>query len=323
MKDSTVLFNSHLNLSGYPKARILHILQGDRTELEFELKDKNGETIELNETTGQVQIVESETDEIKAVTDAEVNEGKAKFIIDTILPVGDYELYLKIGEYYFPSSTQSFVLKVEKAYDVTDIDVSDLTTIDIVVDGLRDDVLQTISSELEAHVNYLVENDPDKFRGEKGEPFRFQDFTDDQLAQITPEAPEPVRPENMTTEELDLIRGHSAYQVAVQEGYQGTEDEWLESLNGEDGEKGEPGLSAYSEAVNMGFSGTKEDWLDSLKGEKGDRGQDGTVSFNDLTEEQIAMLRIPPKFYTREEFETLTEIDPHIIYIIDESEYDD
>lgn len=32
-----------------------------------------------------------------------------------------------------------------------------------------------------------------------------------------------------------IYRGYSAYQIAVQHGYEGTEEEWLESLHGKDG----------------------------------------------------------------------------------------
>ena len=31
----------------------------------------------------------------------------------------------------------------------------------------------------------------------------------------------------------DVLRGYSAYEVAVQNGFKGTEEEWLESLKGE------------------------------------------------------------------------------------------
>lgn len=49
--------------------------------------------------------------------------------------------------------------------------------------------------------------------------------------------------------------------------------------DGLDGTNGQNGLSAYEIAKNGGFIGTEEDWLSSLKGEKGERGekgQDGT-----------------------------------------------
>lgn len=53
--------------------------------------------------------------------------------------------------------------------------------------------------------------------------------------------------------------GKSAYELAVEEGFVGTLDEWLASLKGDDG------LSAYEVAVKNGFVGTEQEWLDSLK----------------------------------------------------------
>ncbi len=57
--------------------------------------------------------------------------------------------------------------------------------------------------------------------------------------------------------------GKSAYEVAVEEGYTGTEEEWLLSLQGK---------SAYEIAVELGYEGTEEQWLASLKGEDGEPG---------------------------------------------------
>ena len=59
-------------------------------------------------------------------------------------------------------------------------------------------------------------------------------------------------------------------------------------------------LSAYGIAVKHGYAGTEEEWLASLegpsgpqgpKGEPGPQGAPGTVAFEDLTEEQLAMLK--------------------------------
>lgn len=44
---------------------------------------------------------------------------------------------------------------------------------------------------------------------------------------------------------------------------------------GADGAKGEDGKSAYEIAVENGFEGDEADWLVSLKGVKGDKGDDG------------------------------------------------
>ena len=55
-------------------------------------------------------------------------------------------------------------------------------------------------------------------------------------------------------------------------------DEWLESVKGPQGATGATGAtgkSAYDIAVEYGFEGTEEEWLASLKGEKGDKGDKG------------------------------------------------
>lgn len=67
--------------------------------------------------------------------------------------------------------------------------------------------------------------------------------------------------------------GKSAYEVAVDNGFEGTEEEWLESLHG--GPRGPQGYSAYEVAVNEGYEGTESQWLASLKGETGATGATG------------------------------------------------
>ena len=99
--------------------------------------------------------------------------------------------------------------------------------------------------------------------------------------------------------------GKSAYDIAVENGFVGTEAEWLESLKGKDGAslnildiynaavdngyKGElldfvkeyfsdvaiEGKSAYDLAVEEGYEGTLEEWLASLKGQMGMTGPQG------------------------------------------------
>ena len=48
------------------------------------------------------------------------------------------------------------------------------------------------------------------------------------------------------------------------------------TMPGPQGEKGDPGKSAYQIAVDNGFKGTESDWLASLNGSKGDKGDPGT-----------------------------------------------
>lgn len=72
--------------------------------------------------------------------------------------------------------------------------------------------------------------------------------------------------------ELELIaKGLSAYEVAVLEGYTGTETEWLASLKGETGPQGEAGPAGVAGA-------TGETGPQGPQGEKGDKG-DSAVDF--------------------------------------------
>lgn len=76
--------------------------------------------------------------------------------------------------------------------------------------------------------------------------------------------------------------GKSAYELAVEGGFQGSLQEWLLSIagsNGEDGSDGQNGTngkSAYELAVENGFQGSLQEWLLSLSfGKDGKDGKDG------------------------------------------------
>lgn len=92
---------------------------------------------------------------------------------------------------------------------------------------------------------------------------------------------------DITEEQLIALKGDSAYKIALDNGFKGSQEEWLKSLKGEPGEpgkQGEPGKngvditeggSAYEIAQAHGFEGTREEWLESLKGEPGKQGEKG------------------------------------------------
>ncbi|QAY26943.1 minor tail protein [Streptomyces phage Shawty] len=117
-----------------------------------------------------------------------------------------------------------------------------------------------------------------------------------------------VAPANPATPNYVAVPGPSAYEVAVAEGFTGTEAEWLDSLEGPQGpqgiqgvkgdtgaqgpkgdkgdtgdvgptgpqgEKGDDGDSAYEVAVANGFVGTEAEWLASLIGPEGPEGPQG------------------------------------------------
>lgn len=89
--------------------------------------------------------------------------------------------------------------------------------------------------------------------------------------------------------------GKSAYEVAIDNGFDGTESEWLASLKGETGDQGNTGSegkSAYEIAVQNGFEGTELEWLNSLKGETGsagEKGETGASGSDGLSAYQIAV----------------------------------
>lgn len=109
---------------------------------------------------------------------------------------------------------------------------------------------------------------------------------------------------------LDGTPGKSAYQIWLENGGEGEESDFLNSLKGEDGENGEPGedgksayqiwldnggegeesdfleslkgedgKSAYDIWIDNGGEGTEQDFLDSLKGEDGEPGNDGLSAY--------------------------------------------
>ncbi|MEU5136686.1 hypothetical protein [Streptomyces californicus] len=95
-----------------------------------------------------------------------------------------------------------------------------------------------------------------------------------------------IAPTDPTTPTYVAVRGDSAYEVAVKQGFAGTVAQWLASLIGPQGAKGATGAQgvegddAYEVAVAAGYSGTRAQWLASLvgpKGDKGDRGDQGVA----------------------------------------------
>lgn len=53
---------------------------------------------------------------------------------------------------------------------------------------------------------------------------------------------------------LGRVVGRSAYEEAVRLGYEGSEADWLQSLNGTDGK------TAYESAQSAGFEGSEEEF---------------------------------------------------------------
>lgn len=94
----------------------------------------------------------------------------------------------------------------------------------------------------------------------------------------------------------DGKNGLSAYEIAIKNGYVGSEADWLDSLigppgvDGFDGERGASGLSAYEIAKKHGFKGTEKEWLDSLVGGNSYTPIEGDVPVKAVTSDEYNAL---------------------------------
>lgn len=88
---------------------------------------------------------------------------------------------------------------------------------------------------------------------------------------------------------LQGANGKSAYEIAVDEGFVGTETDWLESLNGAKGDKGDKGDTGERGADGApGIQGEKgepgEKGADGRQGVDGEKGADGKSAYTAATE---------------------------------------
>ena len=83
------------------------------------------------------------------------------------------------------------------------------------------------------------------------------------------------------------IDGKSAYEIWLDLGNTGSEQDFIDSLIGDDGDPGDPGDdgdSAYEVWLALGNTGTEQDFIDSLKGADGEDGDDFAFELPDGVE---------------------------------------
>ena len=111
-----------------------------------------------------------------------------------------------------------------------------------------------------------------------------------------------------------VVKTKTAYDIAVDNGFTGTEEEWVKSIKGEPGEKGDTGEQGIQgiqgERGPQGIQGEKgdtgEQGIQGEKGEKGDKGDKGDS------------VLASPKIYTRDEYNQLATKDNNTLYFISE-----
>lgn len=92
-----------------------------------------------------------------------------------------------------------------------------------------------------------------------------------------------------SADKINVIKGESAYEIALLNGFKGTQAEWLESLNGK---------SAYETAVEGGFEGTEEEFAEILANGAGGGG--GVIEETDPTVPSWAKEDTKPKYTASE-----------------------
>ena len=111
-----------------------------------------------------------------------------------------------------------------------------------------------------------------------------------------------------------VVKTKTAYDIAVDNGFTGTEEEWVKSIKGEPGEKGDTGEQGIQgekgDTGEQGIQGEKGDTgSQGIQGEKGEKGDKGDKGDSVLAS---------PKIYTRDEYNQLETKDNNTLYFISE-----
>ena len=164
-------------------------------------------------------------------------------------------------------------------------------------DAVADMIRRADSGEFDGYTPVKGVDYFDGEKGDKGDPFTYEDFTPEQLASLKGDKGDkgdngkdgadgytPVK----DIDYFDGVNGKSAYQIAVDNGFIGTEADWLTSLRGADGKDGKDGqngadgkdgISATHQWNGTVLTVTSASGTSSadLKGDKGKQGDTGAV----------------------------------------------
>lgn len=164
-------------------------------------------------------------------------------------------------------------------------------------DAIADMIRRADSGEFDGHTPVKGVDYFDGEKGDKGDPFTYEDFTPEQLASLKGEKGDkgddgytPVK----DVDYFDGVNGKSAYQIAVDNGFIGTEAEWLASLRGADGKDGvQPDWNQNDE--------TAQDYVKNRPFYMGDPAEavlveESTISFSFAEDNGLYMAEFPSTF---------------------------
>lgn len=205
----------------------LNIVQGDKSPIAFQLLDRRQQPItSINGQIAEISIFESKGMVLREFSEARVDDGVFTFHLEQVLNTGSHEMRVKVGDYYFPSDTGTFTFNILPAHDITtEVDPTDVKTIDLVIDALADEIVDYFYPVLEETTHeYFVQNAP-VF---KGEAFTYEDFTPEQLTELSMKVATESKDEDGNT----IVTFSDGSTVTISKGDKGDK--------GDQGEQGDP-----------------------------------------------------------------------------------
>lgn len=279
----------------------------------FILKDANGRDINLDGQNAEI-VLYTLDNTLYWQTQATVKDATVKFTLPGNLIDRDYILEITVGGYVFPSD-ENIVIRVNKGF----AEYMGVLEAYAVRKATRDIIKEEAQN---ATANIAKELDYSQLKGEKGDAFKYEDFTEEQLKDLKGEKGDAFTYDDFTLEQLEKLKGEKGDAFT----YDDFTPEQLEKLKGDKGDSIEIKETSEDELGNILIIFTDDTEITIPKGNKGDKGEplkyedltpdqkeelkgkDGTMSFEDLTEEQRATLKGDPFTYndfTDEQLEKL------------------
>jgi|GEM_PF-5854576 len=262
----------------------------------FILKDANGRDINLDGQNAEIVLYTLDS-KLYWQTQATVKDAMVEFTLPGNLVDRDYILEITVGGYVFPSD-ENIVIRVNKGF------AKYMGVIEAY--AVRKETRELIKEEAQnATANIAKQLDYSQLKGDKGDSFKYEDFTEEQLKNLKGEKGDAFTYDDFTPEQLEKLRGKKGDAFT----YDDFTEEQLKELKGDKGDSIEVRETREDEVGNILVTFTDDTRITIPKGNKGDKGEplkyedlteeqklelkgkDGTMSFEDITEEQRATLK--------------------------------
>lgn len=154
--------------------KYITIKQSDNTsDIKLILCGEDGRILNTLNGTAEVSLMDDVTNEVRETTSANVAAGKISFKITNDLLAHPHTLEIDLDGRKFPSNND-FIVHVKETHDLAELNIINHGTKEAVISQITSDVKSYVSPII---VDYMTVNN-ELF---KGEPFKYSDFTVDQL----------------------------------------------------------------------------------------------------------------------------------------------